>query len=128
MTSESDLYVGRDCFTSNAPDRSSFGTKRIRHPVVCDRRVQSGRWPRHRDLSNAGSPRSAIDDLAMDLVRIVCAVYWLHPLVWVVNRRISVDVERACDDAVLRDGQAGAMPSIGQIGGAPLGPETAYAG
>jgi hypothetical protein len=35
--------------------------------------------------------------------RAVCALYWLHPLVWIAWRRLSLEAERACDDAVLRE-------------------------
>ena len=35
------------------------------------------------------------------LARVVCSVYWFHPLVWIVWRQFSLDAERACDDAVV---------------------------
>ena len=40
------------------------------------------------------------------LARTVCALYWFHPLVWIANRQLCVNAERACDDAVVRDDQA----------------------
>jgi uncharacterized protein (TIGR03435 family) len=41
------------------------------------------------------------DVLVHALARTVCAAYWFHPLVWLCWRRLRVEAERACDDAVL---------------------------
>src|SRR6185436_10412415 len=36
------------------------------------------------------------------LARVVAACYWFHPVVWIAWRRLILEAERACDDAVLR--------------------------
>ncbi len=46
------------------------------------------------------------DWLSHCLARALCAVYWFHPLVWIAWRQLSVDAERACDDAVLQRSEA----------------------
>jgi uncharacterized protein (TIGR03435 family) len=42
------------------------------------------------------------DWLSQYMARLVRALYWFHPLVWIAWRRLSLEAERACDDAVLR--------------------------
>lgn len=63
------------------------------------------RWP-HADLMRAlVHEREHVrrwDWLSQCLARVLCAVYWFHPLVWVARRRLDLEAERACDDAVLR--------------------------
>ena len=46
------------------------------------------------------------DWLSQFIARIVAGLYWCHPLVWMAWRRLSLEAERACDDAVLRRSEA----------------------
>jgi beta-lactamase regulating signal transducer with metallopeptidase domain len=43
------------------------------------------------------------------VARAVCAVYWFHPLIWIAWRRLALEAERSCDDAVLRRSEAPRM-------------------
>jgi uncharacterized protein (TIGR03435 family) len=42
------------------------------------------------------------DWLVQVLARIACTVYWFHPLIWIAERRLNLEMEHACDDAVVR--------------------------
>jgi beta-lactamase regulating signal transducer with metallopeptidase domain len=41
------------------------------------------------------------DIVGHTLGRLVCAVYWFHPLAWTAARRLRAESERACDDLAL---------------------------
>ena len=47
------------------------------------------------------------DWLVQIAARLVCSLYWFNPLVWIATAKLLVEAERACDDIVLRQGQAG---------------------
>ena len=40
-------------------------------------------------------------------VELLCAAYWFNPLVWLASRRLRLESEQACDDAVLSSGVEG---------------------
>ena len=42
------------------------------------------------------------DWVSQCLARAICAIYWFHPLVWIARHQLTLEAERACDDAVLR--------------------------
>jgi len=41
------------------------------------------------------------DALSQLVAGFVCALYWFHPLVWMTERRLRAECERACDDRVV---------------------------
>ena len=41
------------------------------------------------------------DIVGHTLGRVVCALYWFHPLAWTAARRLRAESERACDDLAL---------------------------
>ncbi|MGQ0735557.1 MAG: M56 family metallopeptidase [Acidobacteriota bacterium] len=49
------------------------------------------------ELAHVGRGDWAVETAA----RAICAVWWFHPLVWVAWRSLSLEAERACDDAVV---------------------------
>jgi len=46
------------------------------------------------------------DSVSRCFARAACAVYWFHPLVWIAWRKLVLEAERSCDDAVLRRSEA----------------------
>jgi hypothetical protein len=41
------------------------------------------------------------DWVMLIVARAICALYWFHPLAWIAWRRLALEAERACDDAVV---------------------------
>jgi uncharacterized protein (TIGR03435 family) len=53
------------------------------------------------------------NDWATDcFARLVCALYWFHPLAWMTWRRLRLESERAADDAVAREREATAYADL----------------
>jgi uncharacterized protein (TIGR03435 family) len=66
-------------------DAKEWSDADLRHAIVHElEHVRRADWPVH------------------ILARFVSAMYWFHPLVWIAWRRLCLESERACDDAVLR--------------------------
>ncbi len=69
--------------------------------------ADAGEWPEERlrvVLLHELAHIRRHDWLTQMLGQIVCAFYWFHPLVWLLNRHSQIEAERACDDAVLLAG------------------------
>jgi TonB family protein len=47
-----------------------------------------------------------LDALTQGFAQLTCCLYWINPLVWMAERKLRDERERACDDAVLRIGVA----------------------
>lgn len=64
-------------------------------------------WPRHyrrQALHHELAHVERRDWLIQTFTRLICAVYWFHPLVWIASRRLALEAERASDDRVLLAG------------------------
>jgi bla regulator protein blaR1 len=44
------------------------------------------------------------DNLTATFYRAVAVVCWFHPVIWMIGRRLDIERERACDEAVLAHG------------------------
>lgn len=67
------------------------------------------------------------DNLVGNLQRLLCCLFWFHPLIWLVNSRLLAEREQACDDTVVRCGGASDVyvRGITKVCRYCLGPEVA---
>lgn len=71
------------------PDAETWGDEDLHRAIVHElEHVRRGDWASH------------------CVARVVCAAYWFHPLVWIAWRRLELEAERSCDDAVLQQSEA----------------------
>ena len=81
----------------------AFGTRRpaILLPAVADT------WPdekRRSVLLHELAHVARHDCFTQSLAAVACALYWVHPGVWWIARRLRIERELACDDRVLAAG------------------------
>jgi HEAT repeat protein len=68
--------------------------------------LEASRWPadRVRAILHHEVAHIRRRDLLSQLVaQLACCLYWFNPLVWVLERRLFIERERACDDVALAD-------------------------
>jgi bla regulator protein blaR1 len=78
------------------------------HPVIVFP-IEAENWDDgdlYRAIAHEIEHVNRADWLTHCLARVVCAAYWFQPLVWIAQRKLSLEAERACDDAVLARSEA----------------------
>ena len=92
------LLMSRD---AKMPFACGLTTPTIVLPAECEQ------WSQERRLAVLLHELAHVrrrDLMGHTLGRLVCAVYWFHPLVWTAARQLRAESERACDDLALECG------------------------
>lgn len=75
-------------------------------PVILMPR-SAGDWPPHQCSAAIRHELAHLrrGDLRANFAGLIaCAIYWFHPLIWILARQLRTEQEAACDDAVLLGG------------------------
>ena len=92
------LLMSRD---AKMPFACGLATPTIVLPAECER------WSHERRLAVLLHELAHVrrrDLMGHTLGRLVCAIYWFHPLAWTAARQLRAESERACDDLALSCG------------------------
>ena len=94
------------CAVRLAADETGPSTFGILRPVILLPRSATGWTPGRLDavLRHEAAHVARRDALSQFIARLVCAVYWINPLLWQVARSLRREAEIAADDAVLASG------------------------
>jgi TonB family protein len=98
--------VGESCVPVFTADVSVPMLTGLFRPVILMPR-SAAEWPPHQLSAALRHELAHLErgDLRANFAGLIaCAIYWFHPLIWVLARRLRTEQEAACDDAVLRDG------------------------
>jgi bla regulator protein BlaR1 len=86
------------------------------HPVVLLPAALLGRLTNQQMNAVLAHEREHIrrrDNLTANVQRLAETLFWFHPAIWWIGRRMMEERERACDEAVLENGHAGAVYAAG---------------
>jgi len=89
---------------------SALGTWGLVHPKIVVP-ADANSWPAERIRIVLGHELAHVrrrDWLVQTAAELLCAAYWFNPLVRLASRRLRLESEQACDDAVLTLGVEGA--------------------
>ncbi len=78
----------------------------VRRPVILIP-ADADEWPADRRrtvLTHEAAHVKRLDCLTQWIADAATIVFWFHPLIWLADRAVRVERERACDDAVLAAG------------------------
>lgn len=100
------MRIRRQVCVVQSPDATVPYTLGLRRPVIF-LPPESRDWsPSEFEgvLTHEAAHIARCDVFWQYLATFACAIYWFHPLAWFAARRMQVERELACDDAVLHHG------------------------